>query len=168
MNNSDLAYLFLLTVAISFSYFPIRWLLHYFFDFKQPALGNRWIISCLEIAIFSLFVYFVSYSISNEDLGNRIIHAFGGGFLAYMVSFLAAKDSGLILPKAKFFIFTFMLVMTLGIGNEVVEFFLQNNFGFTAAPTINDTWLDLMSNITGTLIAAVCFTPFLKSSRRSK
>lgn len=108
-----------------------------------------------------MFVYLVSSKISDLELGNRIIHAFGGGFLAYLVCFFAVKDDRIKIDSVKFFIFSFMLVMTLGIGNEIAEYFLQNYLNFSAAPSINDTWLDLMSNIAGTLIAALCFTPFL-------
>jgi hypothetical protein len=169
MINHDLAYLFFLTVAISLSYFPIRYLLHYFFkNSRPPALTINWLISCLIILVVSLLVYLINYSIEDVELGNRIIHAFGGGFLAYLVCFLAAKDSQLSVDNLKFFIFAFMLVMTLGIVNEVAEYFLQNHLNFTAAPTINDTWQDLMSNIAGALIAGLCFTPFIKEKKSSK
>jgi hypothetical protein len=163
MKPIDLIYLSLVTIVMAISYFPIRYLLLYFFQTSKPrAIGSQWIVSCLAIIVFSLGVYIVSYAIPDLEWGNRIVHAFGGGFLAYMVAFLAAKDSGLAPDRVKFFIFTFMLVMTLGIGNEVVEYLLQNVFNFTAAPHINDTWLDLISNIVGTLLAAGLFTPYLK------
>jgi hypothetical protein len=162
LNYSDWAYLTFLSIVITASYFPIRHFLHYFFkDTKPPVLKKSWIVSCGIIFIFSLAVYFISYSVPDEELGNRTIHAFGGGFLAFMVSFLAVKDDRLRIDPIKFFFLTFMLVMTLGIINEVAEYFLQNYFDFTAAPHINDTWLDLMSNFGGALIAGLCFTPFL-------
>lgn len=162
MNYADWVYLIFLSIVITVSYFPIRLLFHYFFHgSKPPALNKRWFVSCLITFLLSLAVYIISSKISDQEIGNRIVHAFGGGFLAYLVCFFAAKDDRIKIDKLKFFIFSFMLVMTLGIGNEVVEYFLQNHFDFSAAPHVNDTWLDLMSNITGALIAAICFTPFL-------
>jgi hypothetical protein len=166
--NRDIVYLLTLTVALCVSYFIFYRLYYYFFknSTPPPITASRSLISLLYIAVTSIAVYIVSYQIPNEQLGNRLIHAIGGGFLTYIIAFLAVKDSRLQINKTRFFIFTFLLVMTLGVFNEIVEFFLQNYFNFQAAPNINDTWLDLISNTVGILLAAAIFTPFLGKSRK--
>jgi len=164
MTINDIIYLLFLSVVLALSCYPIARLLHYFFSSTmRPVSAARWLKSGGMILALSLAVYAISMSIEDIETGNRIIHAFGGGFLAYMACYLAARDTGLHVSKIRFFIFCFMLVMTLGIFNEVVEYVMQNHFHFTAAPNVNDTWLDLISNIVGTLIAAIWLTPRLRS-----
>jgi hypothetical protein len=166
--NEDIVYLLSLTVAMCASYFIFYRLYYYFFkgSTPPPITASHSLISLLYIAAISVTVYIVSYQTPNQQLGNRLIHALGGGFLTYIVAFLAVKDSRLPVNKVRFFIFTFMLVTTLGVFNEIAEFFLQNYFNFQAAPNINDTWLDLISNTVGILLAAAIFTPFLGKSRK--
>jgi hypothetical protein len=166
MTFNDWAYLFTMSVVITFSYFPIALFLHFFFNSKPRFNPHKYIVSCTALLVFSLTTYMVSIMVPNFEMGNRIIHTFGGGFLVYMACFFAAKDTHLAANKLKFAVLCFMLVMTLGVFNEIVEYVLQNYFNFTAAPHINDTWLDLISNTVGCLIAIGCFTPFLNRVKK--
>jgi hypothetical protein len=96
------------------------------------------------------------------EFSNRVLHAYGGGFMAFLVCFLVVRDSKLSLTKFQFFIFSFLIVAALGVANEILEFFLQNYAGMIFSSHINDTWYDLMSNTIGSLIATVCFVPCIK------
>jgi hypothetical protein len=108
-------------------------------------------------------VYFVSFRVTDWELGNRLLHIFGGGFLSFLICFFAVKDSELSISSFQFFSFSFLLVITLGVGNEILEFFLQNYAHFSFAQNVNDTWLDLISNAFGAIIAMACLTPFRRA-----
>lgn len=106
--------------------------------------------------------YIVSFSIHDKQLSNRVLHAFAGGFTAFAVNFLAARDAKVEIGRMRFFIFAILIVTAMGVGNELIEFFLQKYYHFIFSPTVYDTWLDLFSNLIGTLIAGMVFNPFVK------
>lgn len=158
-------YLISITFGLCLGYFIFIALLPYLFDKKIARVGKVDIASVILVGILSLSSYFLVNKINNIEISNRILHA-SGSFFAFLVCYLVVRNSNLNLNKLQFFIFCAMVVTTLGVGNEIVEFFLQNYFGLVAATSINDTWLDLISNTVGLLIAAVIFTPFI--NRKSK
>ncbi|MBM3204789.1 hypothetical protein FJZ48_02295 [Candidatus Uhrbacteria bacterium] len=80
--------------------------------------------------------------------------------MAYMVCFIAAKDSRVSISKFSFFVFSVLIVTGLGVANEIIEFIGQNYFHYLFAPHINDTWLDLISNTVGIAVGSACFVPF--------
>ncbi len=155
-------YLLFVTISLCFSYLVLYYIFPLFFNNFFIPFKLKSLYSIGYIILFSFAVYTLSYAIPNQDVSNRILHVFGGGFLAFFTCFLIVKDSKLQIQKFQFFLFSFLIVVTLGVGNEIVEFILQNYFNFISAPTVNDTWLDLISNICGALIAAICFVPFVK------
>ena len=157
-------YLLLLTLGMGGVYVGLFSLFPYFFKNTHPALNRRSLYSILYIFLFSLLVYTVSFSLTDQNLGNRIMHTFGGGFLAFFTCFLAVRDSQLRIGKFQFFLFSFLIVISLGVANEIMEFILQNHFNFIFSQTINDTWWDLTSNLIGALIASAILIPFIKKS----
>ncbi|MFA5829637.1 MAG: hypothetical protein WC843_04030 [Candidatus Gracilibacteria bacterium] len=159
-------YLLLLTIAMCLAYVVLYFLFSFFFKNKFTPITGKSFISIFLIIIVSFIAYTASFGVADPELGNRIMHMFGGGFLAFMVCFLVVKDSKLAINKFQFFIFSFLIVIALGVANEIAEFFLQNFAYLRFSSSINDTWLDLISNVIGALIAAVCFVPFLKRNTK--
>ena len=160
-------YLLFLLCAMCSAYFGLTYLFWGFFEDKlPPAFRRRSLYSILGISVFMLIVFTGVYLMPSMDLGigNRILHACGGGFLAYVVCFLVVRDSGLRISRFRFFIFTFLVVTALGVANEMLEFQLQSTTSLIFSPTPTDTWLDLASNLVGSLIAAVLINFLLKSS----
>jgi len=147
------------------SYVVMFFLIPFLFTNKTPSSKN---LSAGSI-IFILFSSFASYLLADlfpsEFWGNRFLHTFGGGFLAYLTCYLATKDSKVHIRRAQFFVLSFLVVIALGNVNEVFEFILHNTTNIVFAETINDTWLDLCCNIIGALVAALIFTPNIKYSR---
>lgn len=123
--------------------------------------------SLVYIVICISLIFTISLGVPDRGFGNRLLHAFGGGFLSFLICFLVVRDSGLKITRLQFFIFSLFVVTFLGVTNEIAEFFLQNYLAFHFADTINDTWLDLISNTVGALIGSVCFVPFIKSAKSS-
>lgn len=82
-------------------------------------------------------------------LRNRLQHGLGGGFIAFLVCFFAAQDSKVRMTRFQFIALSILIVTSLGAANEILEFYLQNYLGLTMATTLNDTWLDLISNTIG-------------------
>ena len=159
-------YLLFLLLAMCSAYFGLTYLYLGFFEgILPPAFRRRSLYSILGISICMLAVFTGVYLMPSMDIGigNRILHAFGGGFLAYLVCFLVVCDSGLRISRFRFFIFTFLVVTALGVANEMLEFLLQSTTGLIFSPTPTDTWLDLASNLVGTLLAAVPLTYFVKT-----
>ena len=162
-------YLLALTVAMCLSYAVLYALFPYFFTQKFRSFTAKSYFSVFCIFVISLFAYFVSFSIQDAELANRVMHAFGGGFLAFFVCFRVVKDSELSLPKFQFFLFSFFLVTSLGVANEMMEFYLQHQLNYFAfSETNTDTWLDLLSNSVGILIASLLFVPLIAKPKAKK
>lgn len=157
-------YLLALTAALCLTYIALYFLFPYFFEGSVRKLRRRSIRSVILIVFFSLGVYAASGAVADAELNNRFVHVFGGGFLSFMICFLAVRDGAVKIGRFRFFLFSFLIVIALGTANEIAEFYLQNFFHVGFAGNVNDTWLDLMSNVTGALIAAACFMPFVPTS----
>lgn len=154
-------YLFTITFGLCVSYLILFFLFPYFFNTIQTKLSWKSLLSISIVCLVSFISCYISLSIDDKEIGNRILHIFGGGFTAFLACFLAAKDSKVQLKKFQFFIFSFLIVIALGVLNEVVEFLLQYYFDIISAQTAIDTWLDLTSNIAGIILASICFVPFV-------
>ena len=162
-----MTYLLFLIASFCLAYFLLRFIFSSFFEQTSARLNARSVFFSLSGIVCSiLIVYIVSYAIPNAEIGNRILHIFGGGFLSFLLCFLVVKDSGLRIGRFRFFVFSFFVTVTLGVANEIAEFFLQHYLAFDFARTITDTWLDLLSNVVGAVIAGVCFVPFITPARK--
>lgn len=161
-------YLTAVILTLCASYFVILELFSLFFDARaiRPT-GSKAIRSVAIIFIIALFGYAVALYIPDLEWGNRVLHGFVGGFLTFLICFLAAKDGGFKISRLQFFIFSALVVTALGVLNEHVELFLQTYVRLLFYSNPNDTWLDLISNTVGILIAAVCFVPFLNRATTS-
>ena len=147
------AFVFIVILAYTFLYISLRLFLPWFFEVKRQKFGVETLVSLAVILSFVFFTLVVANIVIGGELGNRIQHAFAGGFAAYMTYFFALKDSKIKLPFLKIAVFGFFLVTTLGVLNELAEFSAQHFLGLTFATTIEDTWLDLASNTFGILIS---------------
>ena len=133
-----------------------------FFTNSLPRLKYCSIISIGLIIAFYFSVLISSSLISDLEWSNRILHTFGGGFLIVLVTFLAIKDSKTKINAIQFFIVGISVAALFGVANEIFEFILQNRFGFMFANSINDTWLDLISNTIGSILASLFMALFIK------
>ncbi len=158
-------FLLLVTFGMCLAYVVLFFVFSFFFKNTITPLTHTSVYSILYIIVFSFFVFLVSSVVPNYELSNRILHIFGGGFLSFMVCFLVVRDSRLSIRRFQFFVFSFFVVTLLGVINEIIEFFFQNYYGIIFAFGIFDTWLDLVSNGIGALIASFCFVPFIKNSQ---
>lgn len=154
-------YLAFITIGFCIAYFFLEHLFNLFFERHLAHVNKRNISSVLTIILSSSFVYLIAYLIPDVNLSNRFLHMIGGGFLSVMVCFLVVKDSRIHISKFQFFVFSFFIVTALGVGNEIMESILQNYTSMVFATSINDTWLDLISNLMGILAGSICFTPFI-------
>jgi|SRR3989344_3978287 len=160
--------MFLISFIIAFCllYLGLTLIFPLFFTGVWP-IKKHWALWPLVLIIFATIIIFsVNSSIANPLFANRFQHAFGGGFLAFFVCFLAMKKSGIIINRFQFFCFSFLVVIALGVASEILEYFLQNYFSFYLAETINDTWLDLISNSTGIIAASLLLVPFAGKSKK--
>ncbi|MFH1178553.1 MAG: hypothetical protein V1711_02445 [bacterium] len=156
----DLVYLVFITLAMYATYFVLLFLLPLFFGQKITTPRKKLLLPLLYIVIFSVLAYAVSYSVQDIELANRILHIFGGSFLGFFVCFLAARNSEVHINKFQFFVFSVLIVLALGIANELLEFVMQEYIGLISATSITDTWLDLVSNVIGVIFASICLVPF--------
>lgn len=154
-----------ITLGLVLVYLGLLYLLGPFFGQPRARWGRRSVLSIVAVIVFSLLIFVISFSIPNLWLSNRIVHIFGGGFIGVVVCFLAGRDSQIKISRFQFFLFSFLFVTTLGVANEIMEFFLQHYFSqydLIFATTVNDTWLDLVSNTIGILLAVAIFVPLIK------
>lgn len=156
-------YLVAITISLCVSYILLYFIFPFFFTNHFVNFTKNSILSLVLIFILSIFGYCVVFNISDAELGNRVLHGFGGGFMALYVCFLVVKDTKLKITQFQFITLSFLIVASLGIANEILEFILQNYFGIVIATSINDTWYDLISNTVGSIIAILCLSPFIKT-----
>lgn len=157
-------YLLFLVVALSLSYVGLSFLFSWFFLGKSPVFSKTAHLAILKIGILSILVITGTYLIPHVTLANRLLHAVGGGLMAFYICYLVAKDNKLPITKFQFFVISFLTVTSLGVANELLEGILQNRTSLEFAPTINDTWLDLASNTIGAMMGALWFVPLQKGS----
>lgn len=79
-----------------------------------------------------------------------------------LVCFLAIKNLQFGISKFQFILVSALTATAFGVGNELLEFFLENYFGLIANVSMNDTWLDLLSNTAGIIFALLVLTPLYK------
>ena len=154
-------YLAALAGLLCLSYVALSYGLPWFFEGGRARLGPPAWRSLLTIALFALGAFLVSFHIHDKQLANRFLHVFGGGVAGFLVCFLAARDSALLIGRARFFIVAALVVTAMGVGNELLEFFLQEYTPLLFSSTPIDTWLDLASNTVGIALAALILTPLI-------
>ena len=154
-------------LAYPAAYVAVFFVFPYFFGAKAPKLGMQSVYSILKILAVFLLFFVLSEVVQDEELGNRILHSMAGGFTALVMCFYAASDSKVVITSFQFSVFSFLLVTTLGVGNEIAEFFGQRYTSLVFAPHINDTWLDLISNTVGALLGMAVLVPFFKKHDQS-
>lgn len=159
-------YLSLITIGICVEYVGMYYLFPYLLSQKTFRFDKEQIKSIGILIMLSLISYGIYYFIPNEDIANRFLHGISGGFVSLIAVFYATKDlqkfNGFIVNKFQYALIGFLIVMSLGIVNEIFECYLQNTFAIIAAATINDTWFDLISNAGGALLALIITIPLLK------
>lgn len=151
---------FFLVYSFLFYLFPL------FFKNTIPNFRQISFRSLFFIFIICLVSFVASFNIKDLETSNRILHIFGGGFMGFLICFLVFKDTKIDINRLQFFIFSFFVVTSLGVANEILEYFLQNYLSLSFAKTANDTWLDLISNSIGIIIASVVFLPFAKNKTK--
>lgn len=155
-------YLNFITLGFVVSYFILTFIFSLFFEKQAKPSFKKVVFSLASILILSLITRYIASIIPNPDIANRFLHGVAGGVLALFVCFIVVRDFNFRLNKIQFFIFAVLLVTALGVVNELAEFTCQNFFGQIMAESIEDTWLDLVSNTTGALISAFILAPFIK------
>jgi len=166
MHWTSIAYPLILALGYGLIYIALYFFFPHFFSQRAAKLNKQQLFSIPILIFLSLLMWQVSVSMANQELANRLLHAVGGGVLASLACFLAAKDSRVKITKPQFFILTILIVTALGVANELAEFFLQLTTGEVFAPTIVDTWLDLLSNTLGVLAATMALTLLLNNKKQ--
>ena len=161
MHIVDLLYLIFITLALCAAYFILLKFLPRFFAQEITRSRRNFLFPLLFILIFSAVAYAVSYALPDPEIGNRVLHI-SGGFAGFLTCFFATRDSGVRINKFQFFVCSALIVLALGVANELLEFFLQEYVGIISAATVTDTWLDLASNTIGIILASMCSVPFHK------
>ncbi|PIR87823.1 MAG: hypothetical protein COU10_02450 [Candidatus Harrisonbacteria bacterium CG10_big_fil_rev_8_21_14_0_10_45_28] len=165
MHWTTIAYPLILALGYAVVYLFLYFFFPHFFSQRAAKFSKQQLFSIPLLIFLSLLMWQVSVAMANQELGNRLLHAVGGGVLASLACFLAVKDSRVKITKPQFFILTVLIVTALGVANELAEFFLQQTTGEIFASTITDTWLDLLSNTLGTLVATLVALPFVKKPK---
>lgn len=109
-------------------------------------------IAILAISIIAVFV--VVLFIPDTEFGNRFQHAVGGGVLGVVLCYLVFRDQRIKATRFQFFAWSVLVVLALGVANELFEYVVQANTNMTFANSIYDTWRDLASNSVGIALAA--------------
>lgn len=165
--------LFFFPLLFAVSYFVLFEIFALFFDRHFERVHIRSFISIGLIAALYYLSLWLAFSIPDgmalfgvSDFGNRIQHALGGGFVTLFMCYRIVRDGRFRTTRLQFVIFSFLIVTVFGVANEVFEFFGQNFTSFLVfADSINDTWLDLISNSAGAGLGILICTPFIGAHR---
>jgi hypothetical protein len=167
MHFVDALYLVFVTLALCAVYVALLDFFPRFFAQEGVTSRRNRFLPLFGIIAFSAMAYAMSYSLSDQEFSNRVLHIFGGGFAGFLTCFLAVRNSGVRIRKLQLFVVSVLIVLALGTAHELLEFFLQTYAGIMSATTITDTWLDLTSNVVGMLLASACLVPFHKEVEQS-
>ena len=163
-------YVLILIVGFIITYlFMHRVLFPVIFEKPLIKLNRRFFYSSAIIAIITLanYLFIVHFFDINVGIGNRLLHAVGGGFVGSLLCFLVVKDGRLAINKWQFLIITALIVTALGVANELYEFVLQMYFHHISSATVIDTWQDLTSNTVGIIISLIVLMPFINNKKKS-
>ncbi len=155
-------YLLALTVLYPIVYVVVLFSIPLVFGVRANISYRKSAVSIAIIVALYLAICATS-SFMNEELANWLLHTWGGGALAALACFFAMRDSGLAWTTLQFLTLGFLVATALGVANELVEFFLQNQFGLIFAESIQDTWVDLTNNTLGALLMLACLRLFTGS-----
>ncbi len=159
-------YLLIIGIGMCISYVVIAEVYWLFFVGSLAPLRRRSLLSIVLIFLFCAAAFTVSLMIPDKEFGNRVLHALGGGFVAFFVCFRAVRDTRLPITRFQFFILGALTVTAMGVGNELLELLLQTTLGFFFSQNPYDTWLDLLSNTVGILVAAAVMVPFVPKKKQ--
>lgn len=145
------------------AYFVSSILFSYFFLNRFPKFSHQAIRSLLILCAVAAVIFVVSFSIPNPELGNRLLHGAGGGFLATFLCLRIFNDLHIKPRLFQFLLFTALAVAAMGVANEVMEYFLQEYSFLIFSNNMNDTWLDLLCNSIGTAVGLIVCAPFVRT-----
>ena len=153
-----------IVVGMSLSYFVIAAFAAWLFDKPSPQFSRTAYLSVGVISLCIVISYIVAALITDVEIGNRFQHAFGGGFAGFLSCFLSCKDTHLDVGRYRFLAIALLIVTAMGVGNEILEFFVQSSTHLIFSNNTLDTWRDLTSNSVGALAAAALLTPFWRNA----
>lgn len=156
----------ILFILVFIIFYIILNLFSQFIFFKKIDRSKVSWFSILIILFSGILIFSLMYLINNPELANRYQHAIGGGFLGTLVSYLALRDAKIKLNTLQMILLIGLIVNTLGIFNEIAEFFFQANTGFIFNDNLYDTWLDLTSNLFGIILGSALITIISKNNEK--
>ena len=163
----DIIFFVFISFMMCVMYFVVYFVAPKFFEkTSAPLTWKRTLPSILTIVALGFIAIYVVVSTPDPWISNRIEHALGGGFIATTMCYLAVRDSKIQLSYLQFFLITLMFVTMLGVGNEILEFICQHYYGYISSSSVEDTWLDLISNTLGIIAGLICFTPLIKRANK--
>lgn len=150
-------YFLFLTTSITLSYFVIPFIISHLLNIKLDynLRNNKLKIlrSLTLITTFSIVTFLISGFFFDKELGNRFLHSIGGGFVMVLVIFFSIKDFNIKINRIQYLIISLLIVTFLGVINELTEYIFQLQFNLIFNNNIYDTWLDLGSNLIGSILA---------------
>lgn len=154
-------YLFSAAIGLGASYFLLSFIFSKFFSQPLAIEKLKKLKPVCIIVVLSLVISAISHEMPVGP-DNRFLHALGGGLMVVLVCFLAIKNLQFGISRFQFIVVSALTATAFGVGNELLEFFLENYFGLIANVSLNDTWLDLLSNTVGIIFALLVLTPLYK------
>lgn len=108
------------------------------------------------LCIVALSLIFSSFSMLFPEwsFGNRLQHALGGGALMVFVVYRVLVDTQIRIRPLQFVVLSVLIATSAGVAYELLEFLGEMLTQMSFQSGTYDTWLDLLSNSVGALLAA--------------
>ncbi len=117
------------------------------FSFSKVSRG------LLALALVSLVIAGLVGSYSESIPANFFQHAVGGGVVSGLACIAVVQGLELRLSRFSLLLVIVASVSTLGVMNELLEYFLQTVTPLTFSYDSTDTWRDFIANTSGALLA---------------
>ncbi len=129
----------------------------------KKILQSLVVVFILSFALSSLTVFFPT-----SFWADRIQHAIGGAGVLMLTWYLALKAASISVSRPTFFVLGFLIVTTLGVGYELLEFLGEMTTSFVFQTSQYDTWLDLLSNTVGALVSGAILMQLISEKEKIK
>ncbi len=119
-------------------------------------------------ALFAQIIASIASNIIGGQVGNFVLHGVGGGVASTMMFVYLVKTFAVRISWRAEIVMLFAFASSLGVMNELAEYFIEAAFGLVMSVDTQDTWRDFAANTSGAFAAWLMLRIVLRISPRYK
>jgi hypothetical protein len=119
-------------------------------------------------ALFAQLIASIASIIISGQAGNFVLHAVGGGVASTMMYIYLVKTFEVKVSWRIEIAMLFAFASSLGVMNELAEYFIEIVFGLIMSVDTRDTWRDFVANTSGAIAAWAMLRNLLRFSPKRR